>query len=243
MRLRFGIPAVVISALCVATWRVTALAEETFVRNFKLPNAPEPALTKILSTYEFRNALGESLAEKIAMLKAAFWRFILELFQAMPSLPRVDLSSGWTFLGSLALALLIVALIFLVWKIVKAVAARKRSQARPPAEPARMPPTSADLRNRAAEFAAQGDYSSAAVHLFRFLLVYLDEHGRISLHKVKTNREIIDALKNDTAARTALMQFAPIFNAVRYGGRPCDKAAYEKCLTYCRPILSPPSEA
>jgi hypothetical protein len=93
--------------------------------------------------------------------------------------------------------------------------------------------SSSAARIIALKSAEQGNYRDALISMFRYVLLWLDERGRLSLHQVKTNREVLESLGRDQPLRNALGEMIPVFNRVRYGNYPCDKHDYEKFLTLC----------
>jgi hypothetical protein len=226
--------AVLLALTCLsAGLPVARAAAADFSQELKLPSDPESALQKILETREFKYSDKESPWDAFQEWKSKQWRKLMEYLSfRMPEAEWLNTGADvvWTVLGCLLIAVVIV-LVYLTVKRYTGRASGDMPGALEIEEPV-IRAGSADLRNKAAELAGKGDYSSAVVNLFRYVLVWLDEHNRIALYTGKTNSEILRALQNDPA-RPLILQLTPLFNSVRYGAARCDKSDYERYLSLC----------
>ena len=83
-----------------------------------------------------------------------------------------------------------------------------------------------ELRDRADNFAAQGNFREALRHRFISLLVLLDARGTWRYDIRRTNWEHIAALRRDESKRPLVAPLSDLtrsFDRVRYGGAPCDE--------------------
>jgi hypothetical protein len=86
-----------------------------------------------------------------------------------------------------------------------------------------LPPT--ELRSRADEYAAQGNFREALRHRYLALLVQLDTRGVWRYDARRTNWEHIAALRrqeNKQILVSPLSELTRRFDRVRYGGAACD---------------------
>lgn len=207
---------------------------DNFAHELKLPSEPEPVLQKILSTAEFKDSDQKSYWDSLEELKMNLWKWIIKylLTVRMPELKWVNTGFEimWTVLGCLLISVVLVLTYLAVKRLTQRTEAITPSAF--PAEETLTGTRSADFRNKASELAAKGNYSSAVINLFLYVLMCLDEQNRIALYGTKTNREILLALRNDPA-RPLVLQLVPLFNAVRYGNAACDKSDYERYLNLC----------
>jgi hypothetical protein len=198
-------------------------------KQLNLSTDPKPILKEILSGWEFRQT-DESIWTR---LRYAIIQKIEEFLDWLrsknpPAWVETGTSIIWRIIGAILLVVLLLILLkFLInafnwWKN------RERPTQQVEEETYEILLSSEQLKDLAERAAGARDYSSALAHLFRYLLVWLDEHGRISLHEVKTNREILLGLRYEDPARDVLSQIIPIFNRVRYGKLPCNQSDYER---------------
>ena len=218
-----------VSAVGQGPW---AIADD-FAHELKLPAEPEPVLNKILSTNEFKESNEKSFWDSIEELKAAiWWKIVKYLDFHMPELKWNGKGADviWIVLGCLLISVVVVLVYLTVRRLMER--AKEQIPSAFPSDESLTGTGSADFRTKASELAAKGNYSSTVINLFRYVLSWLDEQNRIALYGAKTNREILLALRNDPA-RPLVVQLAPLFNAVRYGNKACDKSDYERYLNLC----------
>ena len=83
-----------------------------------------------------------------------------------------------------------------------------------------------ELRDRADQFAAVGNFREALRHRFISLLVLLDARGTWRYDVRRTNWEHIAALRRDESKRPLVAPLSDLtraFDRVRYGGGNCDE--------------------
>ncbi len=86
-----------------------------------------------------------------------------------------------------------------------------------------------ELRDRADQFAAQGNFREALRHRFISLLVLLDARGTWRYDVRRTNWEHIATLRKDETKRplvAPLSELTRAFDRVRYGDAPCDEEGW-----------------
>lgn len=92
-----------------------------------------------------------------------------------------------------------------------------------------LPPT--ELRSRADEYAAQGNFREALRHRYLALLLQLDARGVWRYDSRRTNWEHIAALRRQENKRilvSPLSELTRRFDRVRYGGAPCDAELWQQ---------------
>lgn len=87
----------------------------------------------------------------------------------------------------------------------------------PGGEPGEERLTAAEARGRAAQYATAGDYRSAIRQLYLSTLLLLDERGFIRFDHTLTNREYLDAARDEPALVAALVPVVDEFDRVWYG--------------------------
>jgi hypothetical protein len=215
--------------------RASAAADE-FVEKLQLQRNPESVLQEILSRSEFKDSDRESLMDRarawLSELRRRVFAWIWERIPS-PNLPAAELDTFWTVLGSFVVAALLVVVAVLVWYSLGFFRSGQRGAQTEEELDLFERATSEDLRIRATRSAGEGNYREALIYLFRSVLLWLDERGKLSLHQVKTNREVLESLKNDRRLREVLGKIIPVFNRVRYGNYPCNRQDYEQFLAAC----------
>jgi hypothetical protein len=210
--------------------------DDQFVQKLQLPRDPEPILKEILSRSEFKDAEQESWIDKLRILLYETLKKIFDWIRdRIPKVkwPQADLDIFRIIVGSFVVAAVLVLATVLVIYATRSLG-RNRLYVEE-VEDLGFPDaaTSAAVRASAVKNAEQGNFREALIGMFRYVLLWLDERGRLALHQVKTNREVLESLKNDVGLRNTLGEMIPIFNRVRYGNYPCDKKDYERFLALC----------
>jgi len=234
------IVAVMVCTLSIPAIEVRAEYGDSFARHYGLPEEPEPVLSRVLSDEEFRERPLDSLLEYLwdrivdAVLRAIEW-----LKRRLPR--RSGIKINWEsasiaveyfLLGFGALAVAVVA-----FYLARFVLSRQGRSYAPPAtqqHEADAIHLSSDAYGRADAEARVGNYGNALIFLFRALLLWLDEHGRIRLHPERTNRELLLDLSPGEPARDLLHSLIPAFNRVKFGDIPCNQDEYEAFLASSR---------
>ncbi|HEY7675765.1 MAG TPA: DUF4129 domain-containing protein [Candidatus Methylomirabilis sp.] len=92
----------------------------------------------------------------------------------------------------------------------------------------------ADSRTRA------GDFRGAVQALFRWVLLALNQAGRLDYDPALTNREHLARLKADAAARAAFEDLSRQFELACYALRPIEPEAYAAFRAGCRRLAGAP---
>jgi hypothetical protein len=97
-----------------------------------------------------------------------------------------------------------------------------------------------DAWRAAQELAARGDYTEAAHALYQALLQALAARERVRLHPSKT----VGDYRRELRARSSSLlgrfgEFARSYEAVVYGGIPCDAARFERLHALAAPVVAP----
>jgi len=218
-----------------------AASSDTFRERFNLPEDPEPLLQSILSTDEFKDQPIQTFLERLRewalelLLRALKW-----LLDRAPSAGPIRVSEGslWHVVAALILGALLVFAVIMAIRVLPFKTRPAPKNTRPGTTDIEEVEllSSGDTWDMAIRTAAQADYSEAIVHLFRFVLLWLDEHGQLAFHPSKTNRELLAGVVKNALPRQALAEMIPVFDRVRYGGLQCDQTEYERFLALCRRI-------
>ena len=94
--------------------------------------------------------------------------------------------------------------------------------------------TTEDLLAAARAHAAQGDYRTAIRRAYIALLFELEQRGKLRLHRAKTNRDYLDALRNEAALYPAFVALTRIFERVWYGHAAATEFDFEGFLNGMR---------
>ncbi|MFH0822967.1 MAG: DUF4129 domain-containing protein [Pseudomonadota bacterium] len=201
---------------------------------FDLPHNPESVLKKALEDPEVRSCQGPGVMDR---LMDGIWRLLERLlsYLRMEGTRRVPgLGSGgdlWpTIVHYLLIGSLIITFGWLGKRLLDSLL-RRVGKAGPRTDPSASYSTDPDeaevgLRERARRAVERGDYRTALILDYRLLLHFLAEKGLLVLEPGMTNREIVPAVTPNGVAREILLEIIPVFNRVRYGDAPCDRADY-----------------
>jgi len=133
---------------------------------------------------------------------------------------------NWGFL--VAVGILLVAIGLVVWRVGLP---RWRPRRRDAAVAADSTRPAADYRSLAEEHAARGDWASAVRDRFRALVRELETQAILDVRPARTAWEAAyRASQMLPTCREALQAGAESFNAVVYGDRPADSAAYQQMV-------------
>ncbi|MDQ7785354.1 MAG: DUF4129 domain-containing protein [Desulfomonilaceae bacterium] len=209
------------------------LSGDRFAERYELPRDPKTALEDILARDEFRNREESWIAQARTFMWETFLRAVKWILDRLPRFGTFDLDEGT---GQMILDAQLIGLLALIaglcaWLVVRLIAARRRGML--PVDPHEDRATSetagnGDERAAALKLAERGRYGEALIHLFRYVLIRLDEKGRVSVGPGKTNREVLESIPVDEPFREPMAEMIPLFNRVRYGGADCGKADYER---------------
>lgn len=231
-------------ALSLCSWQAPVWAgpspgADEFIQKLQLSRSPEATLQEILSRAEFKDSDRESLMDRLrAWISEIRQRMLAWIWERIPSasFPEAELGTVWTVLGSFVVAALLVVVGILAWYSIRFFGSKQTSAQEEAGPDLSEIATSNELRLLATRSSETGNFREALIYMFRSVLLWLDERGKLSLHKVKTNREVLESLRNDKRLREAFGDMVPVFNRVRYGNYPCDKHDYEKFLATCNRV-------
>jgi len=217
--------------------------EEGFREKFNLPKDPEPVLEEILNRSEFKNQTSEPLFD---WLIDRIWDLLVRALKAILSLlPRtepIDFDNEiarMVFIG-LSFGILGLIAVALVWTVISYVVSRTHSVV-----PKRMETPSKESDSvgsaqallLARSMVERQNFAGALIYMFRYVLVWLDETGRLPIHPGRTNREILESISKDAPLRAPLSEMIPAFNSIKYGNAACTKNDYERFVTLCRSVI------
>jgi hypothetical protein len=213
---------------------LSAKLETDFKTRFELPEDPKPLIHEILNRSEFKDQPSESLIERFRLL---LWelarRAIKWIADRLPSsgVIRAPVGIDSTIVLGLFLGILALAVVFALWGAVRFVVARKRGRllSFEPHGSTEIPCIeSKKVRELARKLAAEGQYGQALIHTFRYVVLLLDETGRLAVSPGMTNGELLKNAREQELLRSILGQMVPLFNSVRYGDMPCTRVDYER---------------
>ena len=98
--------------------------------------------------------------------------------------------------------------------------------------------TAADLLRKASEIASQGDYRTAIRRAYIALLCELEERGKLSLHKSRTNRDYIEELRGEIEILSPFSQMTGRFEKTWYGQAETSAGEFDDYLTLYRKTVT-----
>lgn len=205
-----------------------------FQKKFNLSQDPEALLKDILSRKEFTDAATRSLLDRLKAYLDYLWLKALSwILDRLPSLGPVSLGheSIWAAVGILLITALLAAIIAGLGRFFSPLYRKSWNQA----PESRLQEIEfgdlGEMREQALRAAQEEDYRKALALLFRFVLLRLDELGRIKWRPWKTNREILRSAHESTTTREPLSEMISIFNGIYYGDKPCGDPEFQQFLS------------
>ncbi len=215
-------------------------AADSFVKRLRLPRAPEPVLDEVLSRDEFAQPWSDSLVGACnEWLLDIVERVLTWLSERIPSIGPIE--ADWDFWGlvteTLMIAAVVILAVFAARFVIKLIVNRMPDKqvddsAGPEGDTGFV--TAGKSWKQALELGGHGKYREGLIQLFRSVLTWLDENGRLPVREDRTNREILESVRESAPLRSTLAEMIPTFNSVRYGDAHCDRAVYERFLVLCR---------
>lgn len=182
-------------------------------------------LERILARPEYRPE--EEKESSIRSLMRRIWRAIIDFLSRFKSEPQkppnIAKPGGGGVVRVLILLLLAAALLFGLVTLLKQFRLRRRSKPKKDevrevlGEEIAGDVTAADLFARAAELARQGDYRAAIRRAYISGLFELEQRGKLRLHRARTNRDYLDALRQESAIYPAFSTMTGAYERVWYG--------------------------
>jgi hypothetical protein len=181
----------------------------------------------------------ESFAQRwVRKLKEVLARLLERLFGGSPARELPDSSAGPVTLFRIILVFLVViaALVFGAIKLMRLLERRRKLAEEPEkrevlGEEIAEDATGADLFARASELARQGEYRRAIRRAYVALLCGLEERGKLRLHRSKTNRDYLDALRSETQIYPAFSTMTSAFEHVWYGEEGATEEEFKDFVT------------
>ncbi len=171
--------------------------------------------------------------------------FLDWIFGSLPSggtVPSVPAPNSFRSLSSLGWALLIIGLLLVLALLIYTLRAVRRSvlrDARVRAEVAEETISSGQALDRAQAEAQAGDYRGAVRFLYLGALLWLDERKLLRYDRSLTNREYLDASRDDMPLHDRLAPIVGTFDRVVYGHRELseeDFLAYQQQVEALREL-------
>ena len=204
---------------------------DRFWRDLGFLQDPDLLLREILSRSEFKESNWTLL---FAALIRWFLELIVELLRKIFGRWNVNVEAEmlWTAVGAFFAAVFVAGALIAMFYALKSFLHRKDDRPEmPPSFFAATGQSSSEMLSISQSMAERGEYQGALIHLFRYVLIRLDEQGRLGFYAGKTNREILRSSSLRLSDRKALSEMVPIFNGVRYGNFPCGKSEYDRFLS------------
>src|SRR5262245_57620461 len=185
-------------------------------------NDHQARLEQILARPEYRkDEAKESMVKKwIQRLMAALDNFLSGINFGRQKTPSGSLMvPGFRIL---LLVLLLTALIIGLFQLMKRLRSRLKSEEEKETrqvlgEEIEVNLTSTEILARANELARQGDYRSAIRRAYIALLYELELRGKLRLHRSKTNRDYLEAIRREQAIFPVFSTMTRTFETVWYG--------------------------
>jgi hypothetical protein len=142
------------------------------------------------------------------------------------------LLSGWggeaqvPALGEALTVLASVALLTVLFFVVRGLRGNFAAEAVAEAEAHGEPLTAAAALDRAQSLSASGDFRAAVRYLYLGALLVLDERGLLRYDRSATNREYLRRVANRPELARHLREVVEVFDRVWYGFQPLDESAY-----------------
>jgi hypothetical protein len=220
----------------------TPVSGDEFRDRLNLPQDPTITLDEILSRDEFKNHEESWVVNAKKWLWTTFLKALKWVLERLPSfeLPDIDRNVGQLILDAQMVAVLVIIVALAGWVIAR-LHSRRRARVRivqPDAESAEPEFLgSEEALTMALRMGEQGKYRDGLIYLFRYVLLWLDETGRLTLGPGKTNREVVSSISSDDPLKDLLTEMVPVFNRVRYGNAPCGEFDYQRFKNLCLRVM------
>jgi hypothetical protein len=170
-------------------------------------------------------------------LREVLARLLERLFGGSPARELPASSAGLvTLFRILVFLAVITALVFGIIKLMQRLERRRKLAEEPEkrevlGEEIAEDATAADLFARASELARQGEYRRAIRRAYVALLCELEERGKLRLHRSKTNRDYLDALRSEQQIYPAFSTMTSAFESVWYGQERATEEEFKDFVT------------
>jgi Domain of unknown function (DUF4129) len=185
-----------------------------------------------------------TLVKWVRMLKDALWNFLEGLFTK----PRISPGGAAGIESVIRILLTLIVLAAIVYGIIQLTKWLDLSRRGDEENEVREvlgeeiaeEMTARELFDKATELARTGDYRSAIRRAYIALLCELEERGKLRLHRSKTNRDYLDAMRSDPGIFPDFSSLTGLFEHVWYGQqRATDEqfgdfiTRYEETISKC----------
>lgn len=195
-------------------------------------------LEKILARPEYlpEEQRDSALQKWLKKLRDAFARLLERLFGGRAASAPAPTTTG--SINGVRLALVLIGLVALAFALVALLKRLRRRRAKDDEPEVRevlgeeLPDdvTAADLLANASALARQGDYRSAIRRAYIALLCDLEQRGKLRLHRAKTNRDYLNALRQESALYPNFSVMTEAFEHVWYGRERAQADEYNDFL-------------
>ncbi len=204
-------------------------------------------LEEILARPEYHPEVeNESTLRKwLRMLKDALWDFLEGLF------PQPKISSGGaagieSVIRILLALILLAAIVYGIIQLTKWLDQFRRGRRGEEEKEVREvlgeeiaeDMTARDLLEKATELARRGDYRSAIRRAYIALLCELEERGKLRLHRSKTNRDYLDAMRSEQSIFADFSSMTGSFEHVWYGQQRATDEQFTDFITRYEQTMS-----
>ncbi len=204
---------------------------------------PHDRLTRILAQPEYQQAQRQESALKqwLNLLLRKLQALFRKLFSASPQAQPSQFTLNLTRL--LIGGVLVLALLYALYKFFRWFGTRNRRQEAETGpreilgEVISESATTEDLLAAARALAAQGDYRSAIRRAYIALLFELEQRGKLRLHRAKTNRDYLDALRDEASLYPSFVALTRMFERIWYGHAHATEFDFEGFLTGYREAM------
>lgn len=205
--------------------------------------APHERLTRILAQPEYQLAQQQESAIKqwITRILRKVQAWFHKLFGASPKAQPSQFTLNLTRL--VIGGVLVLALFYALYKFFRWFGTRKRHSETETGpreilgEVISEAATTEDLLETARALAAQGDYRGAIRRAYIALLFELEQRGKLRLHRAKTNRDYLEALRDEALLYPSFFALTRMFERIWYGHGNATEFDFEGFLTGYREAL------
>lgn len=200
-------------------------------------------LTRILAQPEYQQAQQQESAIKqwITKILREVQAWFRKLFSASPKAQPSQFTLNLTRL--LIGGVLLLALLYALYKFFRWFGTRQR-RAETESGPREIlgeviseSATTEDLLAAARALAAQGDYRGAIRRAYIALLFELEQRGKLRLHRAKTNRDYLEALRDEASLYPSFVALTRMFERIWYGHAHATEFDFEGFLTGYREAM------
>lgn len=152
-----------------------------------------------------------------------------------PAPTQVNRGEGASFFRLIILLATIASLIFGLYRMSRFRFKRKEKEEAPEArevlgEEIAADATSTDLLSAARELACKGEFRAAIRRTYIALLFEYEQRGKLNLHRSKTNRDYVNAMRSESGVYPAFSSMTGDYERVWYGQQRATEAEFHRFL-------------